>query len=236
MSIARRGLAAALSATLLGIVALPGCTGSMTDRIARDRDTLRSMSIGEVSIPAAALRQSKAVVVLELVNVAAVVGVTGGGGTMVRNLGDGRWSAPLALTVVAGSLGLQIGGEGRSVVLVLNDEVAVERILSQDAYPLAGLAAVAGPAAAEAYYDGMPVPSIYSYSRSGGLFVGAMLGGLGIVADRNLNRKIYGDATPRSILSGEVPAPPGGLAYAAALDSLAGTRTALAYEGPEANP
>jgi lipid-binding SYLF domain-containing protein len=164
------------------------------------------------------------------VNIAAGIGFEGGGGTLVRNLGDGRWSAPLAMSVIAGSLGIQIGGEGRQVVLVLNDEQVIERILSQDAYPLMGAAAVAGPNAAQANYQNLPVPSVYSYSKTGGLFVGAMVGGLGITIDEKLNNKVYGGRSPREILSGSVPTPAGGIAYAAQLDAMGRIQPTLATE------
>lgn len=207
----------------LGLVAaaLAGCSGSMLNRLANDREVLREFQFGEIAIPPAVLRQSKAVLVLDTINVAAAVGVTGGGGTLVRNLGDGRWSAPLAMSVVAGSIGLQVGGEGRSVVMVLNDESVLDRILSGDPYPLAGAAAVAGPAVAETSYDTLSVPSVYTYSRTAGLFVGAMVGGMGITIDESVNRKAYGDAPPRTILSGSIVPPAGGLAYAAQLDKMA---------------
>jgi len=220
----------------LGLVAatLAGCSGSMLNRLANDREVLREFQVGEISIPPAVLRQSKAVLVLDTVNVAAAVGVTGGGGTLVRNLGDGRWSAPLAMSVVAGSLGLQIGGEGRSVVMILNDESVLDRILSGDPYPLAGAAAVAGPAAAEVAYDSLAVPSVYTYSRTAGLFVGAMVGGMGITIDKDVNGKVYGDVAPRTILSGSIVPPAGGLAYAAQLDTMAQWPTSIAIG--EADP
>jgi lipid-binding SYLF domain-containing protein len=210
----------------LGLVAatLAGCSGSMLNRLANDREVLREFQVGEISIPPAVLRQSKAVLVLD----------TGGGGTLVRNLGDGRWSAPLAMSVVAGSLGLQIGGEGRSVVMILNDESVLDRILSGDPYPLAGAAAVAGPAAAEVAYDSLAVPSVYTYSRTAGLFVGAMVGGMGITIDKDVNGKVYGDVAPRTILSGSIVPPAGGLAYAAQLDTMAQWPTSIAIG--EADP
>ncbi|MGA1391856.1 MAG: lipid-binding SYLF domain-containing protein [Phycisphaerales bacterium] len=207
-----------------------GCAGDMTNRLANDRQVLRDLSIADPPIPAAVVRQSKAILVLDTVNIAAGIGFEGGGGTLVRNLGDGRWSAPLAMSVIAGSLGVQIGGEGRQVVLVLNDEQVIERILSQDAYPLMGAAAVAGPNAAQANYQNLPVPSVYSYSKTGGLFVGAMVGGLGITIDEKLNNKVYSGRSPREILSGSVPARAGGIAYAAQLDSMGQFKPTLATE------
>lgn len=222
----------------LGLVAatLAGCGGTMLNRLANDRAVLEEFESGEITVPSAVLRQSKAILVIDTVNVAVAVGVTGGGGTLVRNLGEGRWSAPLAMSIVAGSVGLQIGGEGRSAVMVLNDESVIERILAGDAYPLAGAAAVAGPAAAEANYDSFSIPSVYTYSRTAGLFVGAMVGGMGITIDKDVNRAAYGDIDARTILSGTVVPPAGGLAYAAQLDSMAGwpTGVAIAEEDPAA--
>lgn len=223
--------AAALGAASMAMMAVAaGCAGDMTARLANDRDTLREMAAGEGAIPAAVVRQSKAILILDSVNLAAGIGLEGGGGTLVRNLGGGRWSAPLAMSLIAGSVGLQIGGEGRQVVLVLNDETVIDRILSQEAYPLAGVAAVAGPHAAQANYDSLLAPTVYSYARTGGLFVGAMVGGLGITIDEKLNRKVYGDRTPQEILSGSVAAPPGGIAFASQLDAMGGVRATVATE------
>lgn len=225
----RIGVAAGVLGSSI-VAAGAGCAGDMTMRLANDRDTLREMGSGETAIPAAVVRQSKAILILDSVNLAAGIGFEGGGGTLVRNLGGGRWSAPLAMSLIAGSVGLQIGGEGRQVVLVLNDETVVDRILSQEAYPLAGLAAVAGPHAAQANYDSLLAPSVYSYARTGGLFVGAMIGGLGITIDEKLNRKVYGDRSPQEILSGSVATPPGGIAFASQLDAMGGIRPSLATE------
>ena len=220
----------------LGLVAaaMVGCSGGMLNRLANDREVLREFAVGEISIPPAVLRQSKAVLVLDTVNIAAGVGITGGGGTLVRNLGEGRWSAPLAMSVIAGSIGVQIGGEGRSVVMILNDENILGRILSGDPYPLAGAAAVAGPAAAEVAYDSLSIPSVYTYSKAGGLFVGAMIGGMGITIDEGINRRAYGEVAPRAILSGSIVPPAGGLAYAAQLDTMAQWPTSIAIG--EADP
>ena len=91
-------------------------------------------------------------------------------------------------------------------------------------------AAVAGPNAAQANYQNLAVPSVYSYSKTGGLFVGAMVGGLGITIDEKLNNTVYGNRSPREILSGSVPAPAGGIAYAAQLDSMGQFRPTLATE------
>lgn len=208
---------------------LVGCADNLNDRLATDRAIVRDLAVAEKPIPASVLRESKAVLVLDVVNVSVGIGFTGGGGTMVRNLGGGRWSAPLAMSVIAGTIGPQLGGEGRSMVLVLNDEQVIDRVLSGDAYPLAGAGVVAGPAVAEANHENLPAPSVYTYSKSGGLYLGASLGGLGLTIDEKLNQKVYGDVDARAILSGTVKPPPGALAFTRALDDVMGGGPAYAY-------
>ncbi|MGA1517022.1 MAG: hypothetical protein ACO396_04545, partial [Phycisphaerales bacterium] len=52
-------LAVAATATLFA-----GCAGDMTNRLANDRQVLRDMTIADPPIPAAVVRQSKAILVL----------------------------------------------------------------------------------------------------------------------------------------------------------------------------
>ncbi len=226
----RHAVIACTTGLVIAATLLAGCAGDMTNRLANDREVLRELATSNTPIPAAVVRQSKAILVLDSFNLAAGIGVEGGGGTLVRNLGDGRWSAPLAMSVLAGSLGVQLGGEGRKVVMVINDQAILDRVLSGDAYPLAGAAAVAGPNVAQTGYENLPAPSVYTYSQSGGLFVGAMVGGIGLTVDKGLNEKIYGERTPLEILSGSVATPPGGIAFAAELDRLSRQGPTLATE------
>ena len=67
------------------------------------------------------------------------------------------------------------------------------------------LSVAAGPVGRSVEADVTPVATVYSYSRSQGLFAGISLEGTAIVARDEANAEYYGKSvTPADILSGRV--------------------------------
>lgn len=139
-----------------------------------------------------------------------VVGARYGKGVALCRSERGGWSGPSTVRLEGGSLGLQIGGGEVDVLLFVMNERGKEKLLKSKFTLGAELAAMAGPVgrAAKAETDGLMHAKILSYSRSRGVFAGAVLEGATLRQDEEDNRALYGKAvTPEQILGGKV-APP----------------------------
>jgi SH3 domain-containing YSC84-like protein 1 len=123
-------------------------------------------------------------------------GQWGRGIITVRDEKTGAWSAPVFLTIAGGSFGAQIGAQSVDLVLIVMDQMGVQRLLANQ-FKIGGEAsAAAGPVGrnAEASTDIQMRAKILSYSRSRGLFAGVALNGSTLAADPDANGRFYGQA------------------------------------------
>ncbi|PYS89760.1 MAG: hypothetical protein DMF64_16810 [Acidobacteria bacterium] len=122
-----------------------------------------------------------------------IVGGRGGQGVISRRI-KGGWSAPAFFNVGGADFGAQIGVEKIDAVLLFMNDDAVAGLL-KDKLELGGeLSATAGPVGrtASASTDVLLRAGILSYSRTKGLFAGAVLKGASISPDNDLNEAVYG--------------------------------------------
>jgi lipid-binding SYLF domain-containing protein len=127
--------------------------------------------------------------------------------------------SPIAINTAGASIGLQVGGQKRDIVIFMNTETEVANFLDDGVYALAEASAVAGPAKTDPMNAGGPVPSSYYYIRSKGLFGGLLVGGVYFTVDNKINRETYGEnATVGEILSDKLPKPQGATILTQALD------------------
>ncbi|HVN82207.1 MAG TPA: lipid-binding SYLF domain-containing protein [Terriglobia bacterium] len=137
------------------------------------------------------------------------------------------WSAPSTIRIEGGSFGLQIGGAGTDVILlVMNARGAVKLMSSK--FTLGGDASVAGgPVGREAtaQTDAQMHAEMLSYSRSRGIFAGISLQGSTLRPDNDANKEIFGkEVAYKDILMGRVPAPPGTKVFLTTLAKYAGPK------------
>jgi lipid-binding SYLF domain-containing protein len=121
------------------------------------------------------------------------------------------WSAPAFFDITGASWGLQIGVEGVDLVLIIQNDRGMERLLSSHFQIGADASAAAGPVGrhASADTDWKLDTEILTYSRAKGLFAGITLNGSAIRGDEDATEAIYGhNVSTRRILKGEVEAPP----------------------------
>ena len=111
---------------------------------------------------------------------------------------DGSWSSPAFYTLVAGSIGLQIGGQIAEVIFALMNDGAVEAFLGNEFKLGADLSIAVGPLG-----RGVEVSTttnldkdIYAYSRVVGLFGGGSLEGAKIITRQDINDAYYGAVAP----------------------------------------
>ena len=148
----------------------------------------------ETGIPKYLMERAYGIAVFpHVVKAAFVVGGSWGKGLLsVRR--NGRWEAPVYVDLTGGSFGFQIGGEATDLVLVFTDQGGVNSLLSSKLKLGADASVAAGPIGrtAQADTDIKLNASIYSYSRSKGLFGGIALNGAVVKLDNDANHKVYG--------------------------------------------
>jgi SH3 domain-containing YSC84-like protein 1 len=138
-----------------------------------------------------------------------VFGGKGGKGVATCRTASG-WSAPAFITISGGSWGLQIGVEAVDLVMVIQNEKGMQKLLSSNFQVGADASAAAGPVGrhASAGTDWKLETEILTYSRAKGAFAGLTLEGASIRQDSDSRHAIYGPkVTTRALLLGKVPAP-----------------------------
>jgi lipid-binding SYLF domain-containing protein len=138
-----------------------------------------------------------------------IFGAKGGKGVATCRTADG-WSAPAFITISGGSWGLQIGVEAVDVVMIIQNEKGMQKLLESNFHIGADASAAAGPVGrhAEAGTDWKMDTEILTYSRAMGAFAGLTLEGASIRQDNDSRRAMYGrKTTTRALLLGKVPAP-----------------------------
>jgi SH3 domain-containing YSC84-like protein 1 len=197
-----------------------------TERLENAGNVLHEiMAMPDKGIPEEVLEHAKCVAVVpHMVKGGFIFGGKGGKGVATCRTANG-WSAPAFITISGGSWGLQIGVEAVDVVLIIQNEKGMQKLLSSNFQIGADASAAAGPVGrhAEAGTDWKMDTEILTYSRAKGAFAGLTLEGASLRQDDDSRHAIYGrNATTRAILLGKV-APP-----AAAKPFLAEVREAKA--------
>src|SRR5277367_3621448 len=168
------------------------------------------MGMPDKGIPEEVLEHAKCVAVIpHMVKGGFVFGAKGGKGVATCRTADG-WSAPAFITISGGSWGLQIGVEAVDVVLIIQNDKGMQRLLSSNFQIGGDASAAAGPVGrhAEAGTDWKMDTEILTYSRAKGVFAGLTLEGASLRQDTDSRHAFYeGDVTTRALLLGRVPVP-----------------------------
>ena len=168
------------------------------------------MGMPDKGIPEEVLEHSKCVAVIpHMVKGGLIFGGKGGKGVATCRTANG-WSAPAFITISGGNWGLQIGVEAVDVVLIIQNEKGMQRLLESNFQVGGDASAAAGPVGrhAEAGTDWKMDTEILTYSRAKGAFAGLTLEGASLRQDNDSRHAMYGgDVTTRALLLGEVPVP-----------------------------
>jgi lipid-binding SYLF domain-containing protein len=169
------------------------------------------MAAPDKGIPDEVLEHARCVAVVpHLVKGGFVFGAEGGRGVATCRTPDG-WSAPAFFAITGGSWGLQIGVEGIDLVMIIQGDKGMDRLIGSKFEIGADASAAAGPVGrhASADTDWKLNTEILTYSRARGIFAGVTLNGAAIRRDDDSTEAIYGaDIPTRRILRGEVSPPP----------------------------
>jgi lipid-binding SYLF domain-containing protein len=202
-------LAAVLSLTSMGWAATD--REATTDRLDHAGAVLHEiMSAPDKGIPEEVLEHAKCIAIVpHMLKGGFVFGAENGRGVTTCRTANG-WSAPAFFAITGGSWGLQIGVEGVDLVMIIQNDKGMQRLLSSQFQLGADASAAAGPVGrhASADTDWKLETEILTYSRARGAFAGLTLTGASIRRDDDSTEAIYGhDISNRRILQGDVPVP-----------------------------
>ena len=174
------------------------------------------MRANDRTIPIDILKSATCVAVVpSMVKGAFLVGAQYGQGVVTCRTGHG-WSAPVFIRMAGGSFGFQIGGQATDLVLVAVNDRGMQDLL-RDKFKIGGDAsAAAGPVgrAGTASTDWKMNAELLSYSRAKGLFAGIDLDGTSVSQNREDTEIYYGQPHRfDEVLRGDVPVPPGAVAF-----------------------
>jgi SH3 domain-containing YSC84-like protein 1 len=205
------------TACALSLVATAGLSAAVSEKL-KSRIDESATVLAEIhkapdkDIPQELWDRATCVIVIPSVKKAAFVfgGEYGKGLMSCRKGKGGAWSAPVFMQLEKGSWGLQIGAQSIDLVLLVNDERGMKKLLGNKVTLGAEASVAAGPVGrdARAATDAQMKSEILSYSRAQGLFAGINLSGGVLKPDNDDNEEVYGKKiTPTAILTGST-APP----------------------------
>jgi len=168
------------------------------------------MSAPDRGIPEEVLDHAKCIAIVpHMVKGGFIFGAEGGRGVATCRTPNG-WSAPAFFSITGGSWGFQIGVEGVDLVMIIQNDRGMQRLIGSG-FQLGGDASVAaGPVGrhASADTDWKLNTEILTYSRAKGVFAGLTLTGASIRRDDDSTQAIYGhDVSTRRILDGREAVP-----------------------------
>src|ERR1700692_4209936 len=181
-----------------------------TDRLDKATQVMHEiMGMPDNGIPEEVLQHAKCIAVVpHMVKGGFVFGGKGGKGVATCRTASG-WSAPAFITISGGSWGLQIGVEAVDLVMIIQNEKGMQKLLSSNFQVGADASAAAGPVGrhASADTDWKLDTEILTYSRAKGAFAGLTLSGASIRRDDDSMQAIYGrEVSTKSVLTGNVAA------------------------------
>ena len=144
---------------------------------------------------------------------AVVVGVGYGRGFISCRNGS-NWSAPGAITLESGGVGVQLGGEKIDIVILSLDRERRAKLLS-DRFAIGSDASAAWGNGKSAHED--PNAKIIFYGQTKGAFAGFGLDGATLKPDESSNKALYGKAMTNSEVIEGAATPPAAQTFVAKL-------------------
>lgn len=167
----------------------------------------------EEVIPPHVLQNAKGLCILTVIRAGFLFSGRAGSGVIVARLADGTWSPPSAVMTAGAGTGGMIGADLTDFIFVLNSKEAVKTFASAGTLTLGGnVSLAAGPLGRAGEASGAAgtsgVATVFSYSKTKGLYAGVSLEGSVLIERKDANQKFYGrPVAAKAILSGKVPAP-----------------------------
>ncbi len=155
-----------------------------------------ALDVSEGGIPKEVFKRAQGVAVIPgLVKGAFVAGGRYGDGVLVVKMDKDTWSSPAFISLTGASLGAQAGVEVSDLILVFNNQKAVNAMKDGKLEFGADAALVAGPMGGKGEWSGdaQADADVYAYTRNArGIFAGVSLRGSVMQFDDSANASFYG--------------------------------------------
>ena len=146
------------------------------------------------------MKKAVGVALLNLGQGGVIIGGEGGGGIVMQRV-TGGWGSPFAVDLGAGTLGLQLGGQGKDVLILFNDAASLQEFVKGGMHLQALGEGTFGSASGNTKE---PKLNTTVFVKGQGVFGGLELGGLSVGPARNVNTGAYGKTEADAILLGKV--------------------------------
>ncbi|KAF9435752.1 hypothetical protein BGZ76_005588 [Entomortierella beljakovae] len=178
-------------------------------------------------IPVKVLRDAKGIAIYTVVKAGFIVSARGGSGVVVIKKDDGQWSAPSLIATGGVGFGALVGADITDIVLLLMTDEAVETTFIQGGSVTlggglsvsAGPVGVGGEVGVSANTQAASTSSIFSYTKSKGLFAGVSLDGTVLLERKEANANFYGRAISAAEILKTMPQPPEALELYTVIES-----------------
>jgi lipid-binding SYLF domain-containing protein len=203
------------------IVATELAVSADAERLKNAEEVLTAMAtVSDKGVPPELFKKARCLAIVPSVRQAALGfgGKYGKGYLSCRR--PGGWSAPGAIGISGGSVGLQIGGSATDVLMLVMNDQGMTHLLSSKFTVGAEASVAAGPVGrdASAQTDVTLHAEILAWSRSRGAFIGIALEGATLSEDRTENKALYGkDIANTDIVRGNIAVPAIAQSFIAAL-------------------
>jgi len=193
-------------AILMGAMALSAAAADDTAaRLGRAATVFDAMTGSGHGIRAEQLASADCIAVIPGFRKGAVVVGVGHGRGFISCRNGGNWSAPAAVALDSGSLGVQVGGEEIDLVILSLDKERRSKLLS-DRFTIGADASAAWGNGKSAHDD--PNAKIIFYGHTKGAFAGFGLDGATLKPDEAGNKALYGSTlTDSQIVEGGTQTP-----------------------------
>jgi lipid-binding SYLF domain-containing protein len=178
-----------LLATLISLPTTNGWAESLEKLIPESAEILGRMKREDI-ISMDLLKEAKGIVILNVTGFSIVIGGSGGDGILMAKTDKG-WSGPVAITTKGGTLGIDIGGTDRDLVLLLMNNGVVNKWATGEDFGQSSASVAAGPSGATALDSTMKNKDCYIYTTTKGAKLGVNFGGFDVNINDEANANYY---------------------------------------------
>jgi len=196
-----------LLATLIALPAINGRAESLEKLVPDCAEILGKMKREDI-LNMDLVKDAKGIVILNTTSFSIGIGGSGGDGILMAKTEKG-WSGPVAITTDGGTLGIDIGGADRDLVLLLMNNGVVNKWATGENFGQSSASVAAGPSGATALDSTMKNKDCFIYSTTKGAKLGVNFGGFDVNINNEANANFYGKpmVSVKDILNSAVEVP-----------------------------
>lgn len=171
------------------------------------------LHLPENAIPPALFKKAYAIAIIpQTYKVGLLIGGQYGNGIICIKDDAGNWGNPVFITLMEGSVGLQLGASSSDLVLAFKTKKAVDGLVTSKLTLGLDASVAAGPVGREVGVNGdiFFEQEIYTYAVTKGLYLGLSLAGSSLMVDEGANTRFYAkEISPTDIFNNyDVKVPP----------------------------